>query len=66
VPPVVSPGVPANVAVPSLLAVNVTPEGNVAPPSDSDETGRPVEVTVKVPAVPATKVVFGVLVMAGA
>ena len=58
-------GVPARVAVPSLLSVNVTPVGSV-PVSDKAAVGTPVEVTVKVPAWPAVKVVPAGLVIPGA
>ena len=57
--------VPERVAVPSPLSVNVTPEGRL-PVSLSEAVGLPVEVTVKVPADPAVKVVLEPLVMAGA
>src|SRR6185437_4933612 len=61
-------GVPASVAVPSLLLTNVTPEGR-APVSESAmeaPLGVPVVVTVKLPAVPTLKVALFALVMAGA
>ncbi len=66
VPPAV--GVPASVAVPLLLLVNVTPAGN-APSSviDIDAlVGTPVVVTVKVPAWLIVKVVLFALVIVGA
>ena len=65
-------GMPARVAVPSELAVNVTPLGNVdvVHPVKSAlvsvGAGKPVVVTVKVPAVPTVKVVWLTLVMTGA
>ncbi len=62
-------GVPASVAVPSLLLVNVTPEGK-APSSVIDidaPLGVPVVVTVKDgPATPTLNVALLALVMAGA
>ena len=58
-------GVPARVAVPLPLSVNVTPVGNV-PLSVSVAGGvKPVVVTVNVPGVPTVKVVLLGLVMAG-
>jgi hypothetical protein len=57
--------VPAKVAVPSALSVNVTPEGSV-PVSPIDAVGLPVVCTVKVPAEPCVKVVPAALVIAGA
>ncbi len=66
VPPAV--GVPASVAVPLLLLVNVTPAGS-APSSviDIDAlVGTPVVVTVKVPAWLIVKVVLFALVIVGA
>ena len=65
VPPELAAGVPASVAVPSPLSVNVTPVGS-APVSDNAELGTPVDVTVKVPAWPAVKVVPAGLVIRGA
>ena len=53
-------GVPARVAVPSPLSVNVSHDGSLVPPNvvaDNAHVGEPVEVTVKVPAWPAIKVV---------
>jgi hypothetical protein len=66
VPPVARPGVPASVAVPSPLSVNVTPEGR-APDSDSvSAIGKPaVVVTVNEPADPAANVVLAALVITG-
>ena len=64
-PPVFAAGVPASVAVPSPLSVNVTPGGS-APVSDNVELGTPLVVTVKVPAWPAVKVVPAGLVIPGA
>ena len=55
-------GVPARVAVPSPLSVNVTPVGS-APFSDNRQRGYPVVVTVYVPAWPAVKVVPAGLVI---
>jgi len=49
-------GVPASVAVPLPLSVNVTPPGN-APVSERDGVGVPLVVTVNVPALPFVKVV---------
>ena len=59
--------VPASVAVPLLLFVNVTPAGS-APLSVIDmlgPVGFPLVATLKVPAVPTAKVVLFALVMAG-
>lgn len=53
------------VAVPSLFGVNVTPDGSV-PVSESVGVGLPVEVTVKVTAVPAVKLAEDGEVIAGA
>ena len=58
-------GVPARVAVPSPLPVKVTPAGN-APCTDSAAAGKPLLVTVKLPAWPVANVVFAALVIAGA
>ena len=57
--------VPASVAVPSPLFVKVTPAGS-EPVSVIVAVGLPVEVTVKVPALPWVKVVLAPLVMVGA
>ena len=65
VPPEPVGGVPASVAVPFPLSVNVTPDGS-APVSDNVELGTPVVVTVKVPAWPTVKVVPSGLVIPGA
>jgi hypothetical protein len=65
VPAVPEAGVPAKVAVPLPLFVNVTPLGNV-PLSVRVGVGVPVAVTVKEPAPPTVKVVLLALVMAGA
>src|SRR6266545_4065015 len=68
VPPVPGSGVPASVAVPSLLLTKVTPPGS-APVSlmfIDAPVGKPVVVTVNVPAVPTLNVVLLALVMAGA
>jgi hypothetical protein len=62
VPPVAAAGVPASVAVPSPLSVNVTPPGN-APVWLSVGFGNPVVVTANVPALPAVKVMLFPLVM---
>ena len=64
-PPEPAPGVPASVAVPSPLSVNVTPGGS-APVSDNAQLGTPVDVTVKVPACPAVKVAWWALPIAHA
>jgi hypothetical protein len=51
------------------LSVNVTPLGSGAPPSDSvsvGPAGKPVAVTLNVPAAPTVKVVLFADVMAGA
>ena len=58
-------GVPEKVAVPLPLLMKVTPDGN-QPFSLRDRVGKPVVVTVNVPAVPTTKVVTLALVIAGA
>jgi hypothetical protein len=62
VPAVPAPGVPLRTAVPAL---NVTPVGNV-PVSLRLGAGKPVAVTVNVPAAPTENVVLLALVMAGA
>ena len=62
-PPAV--GVPARVAVPLPLLVKVTPVGRV-PLSAMEGVGVPVDVTVKVPAVPLVKVLLAAEVMVGA
>ena len=56
---------PLSVAVPLPLSTNDTPLGR-APLSVSAGVGKPVVVTVKLPAVPTVKVVLLALVMAGA
>ena len=61
-PPELAAGVPESVAVPSPLSVNMTPDGS-APVSDNPHVGVPVDVTVKVPAWPAVKVVPAELVI---
>ena len=58
-------GVPARVAVPSLLSTKVTPVGS-APVSLKAEVANPVVVTVNVPNVPVANVVLSALVIAGA
>ena len=65
VPLVPAAGVPARVAVPFELFVNVTPVGS-APDSLSEGVGEPVAVTVNVPAVPIVNAVLLALVIAGA
>ena len=55
-------GVPASVAVPSPLSVNVTSAGSV-PVAVSVTGGGPWVVTVKLPAVPTTNVVASALVI---
>src|SRR4051794_39008436 len=61
-------GVPASVAVPSLLLTRVTPPGSepVSPMIIAAPLGKPVVVTANVPAAPTVKVVLLPLVMAGA
>ena len=56
---------PDKVPVPSPLSTNATPAGKL-PVSVRDGTGLPVVVTVKLPEVPAVKVVLFPLVIAGA
>ena len=58
-------GVPASVAVPLPLFVNVTPEGS-PPVSTSAADGKPVVVTVKEPGAPCAIVVLFERVIAGA
>ena len=59
-------GVPARVAVPFPLSLNVTPEGSAGLlAADSDAAGLPVVVTENVPAVPTAKLPLA-LVMTGA
>src|SRR5207245_601792 len=62
VPPVPAAGVPLKTPVPTL---NVTPPGNV-PVSLRVGVGKPVAVTVKLPAVATVKVVLFALVIVGA
>jgi hypothetical protein len=64
-PPEPAAGVPASVAVPVPLSMNVTPGGS-APVSDNAQLGTPVVVTVKVPACPTVKVAWWALVIAHA
>jgi hypothetical protein len=64
VPAVLAAGVPAIVAVPLPLSLNVTGLGN-DPDSLRAAVGDPVVDTVKVPAVPTVKVVLFALVIAG-
>src|SRR5262245_51373575 len=63
-PPVPAAGVPLNVPVPLGLATNVTPAGSV-PVTLSVGVGTPSAATVKVPGVPAVKVVVSALVNVG-
>ncbi len=60
-------GVPASVAVPSLLFTKVTPPGSAPVSVITIEAlvGEPVVVTVKVPGVPTRKVALLALVIAG-
>ena len=58
-------GVPLRLAVPLPLSVKVTPPGR-APLSLSAGVGKPLVVTVKLPAVPTVKVVVLALVIVGA
>ena len=62
VPPVFAAGVPAIVAVPSPLSVNVTPDGSVSG-AGKMHVGYPVVVTVKVPAWPTAKLAAAALVI---
>jgi len=64
-PPVPAAGVPASVAVPSPLMLNVTPAGNV-PLLVNAGAGKPVVEIVNVPAAPTVNVVELPLVIAGA
>ena len=64
-PPVPAAGVPERVPVPSPLSVKVTPPGR-APVSERAAVGKPVDVTVKLPAVPVAKVVLTPEVIAAA
>jgi hypothetical protein len=64
-PPVPAAGVPASVAVPFPLLVNVTPDGN-APVFVMAETGKPVVVTLNDPAEPTVNVAEAADVIAGA
>ena len=65
-PPVPAAGVPCSVAVPLLLAVKVTPLGNVPLSLSVVVVGSPaVVVTVKLPALPTVNVVPATLVMTG-
>ena len=63
VPPVLAAGVPAIVAVPFPLSVNVTPDGSVSRLGQCCTLGTPVVVTVKVPAWPTAKVAAAGLVI---
>src|SRR5258708_11285466 len=65
VPAVPPAGVPARVPVPLPLLTKLTPEGK-APVTETVEFGKPLVVTVKVPALPVVKVVLLALVIAGA
>src|SRR5579862_9090533 len=62
VPPVPAPGVPLNTPV---VVLKLSPEGSV-PVSLNVSPGKPLAVTVKLPAVPAVNVALLALVMAGA
>src|SRR5438477_6492003 len=66
VPPVPRSGVPLSVPVPSPLSLKVTPPGRATPPRAIEGAGKPVVVTVKVPAVPTVNVAAFELVMVGA
>src|SRR5262249_8767013 len=59
-------GVPARVAVPSPLSVNVTPPGSTLAGMLSAAAGKPVVVTVNEPGLPTVNVVLLALVMTGA
>src|SRR4051794_39818256 len=61
-PPVPAFGVPARVAVPLPLSVNVTFAGSVPVFDSTTLTGKPVVVTANVPAAPVWKVVVFALV----
>ena len=65
VPLVPAAGVPLSVAVPLWLSANVTPLGR-APASLRLAIGKPVVVTMKLPADPTVNVALLTLVMAGA
>src|SRR5262249_25346289 len=58
-------GVPASVAVPLPLSVNVTPDGRMPPASSSVGAGVPAVSTVNVPGVPTTNVAAFALVKVG-
>jgi len=64
-PPVAAAGVPLSFAVPLPLSTKVTPLGR-APVSVKLGAGKPLVVTVKVPAEPTVNVVEAPLVIAGA
>src|ERR1043165_8227362 len=68
VPPVPAFGMPASVAVPLPLSTNVTPPGSapVSLRTIDAPLGKPVVVTVNVPATPTLNVAAFALVMAGA
>jgi len=55
--------VPASVAVPFPLFVNVTPDGSDPPLKLNVGAGTPVVVTVKLPALPTANVVDAALVI---
>ena len=57
---------PARVAVPSRLSTKVTPVGSAPVSVNGVGIGKPVVVTVNVPAVLTTNVVLFALVIAGA
>src|ERR1700710_1746508 len=65
VPPADALGVPARVPVPSPLLASVTPAGS-APVSEITACGKPVALTVNVPAVPVVNVVDAALGMTAA
>src|SRR3954447_24478522 len=65
VPPVAAAGVPAMVAVPSPLSVKVTLAGSAPVLESATAVGKPVVVTVNVPAAPTVKVALAALVIAG-
>ena len=65
VPPEPAAGVPARVAVPPPLSLNLTPRGS-APFSDKPGVGTPVDLAVKAQTLPAVHVVWSALVIPGA
>ena len=66
VPPVPASGVPLSVPVPSPLSTKVSVPGRAAPPIAIAGAGKPVVVTVNVPACPTVNVVALALVISGA